>query len=78
MACQRCKSERLLNVNAKCSDQCSCSINDNESDDYVPQDVLIGEDGFGDYVSFCFCLDCGQMKGKFPQRIMRLERGKVE
>ncbi len=76
MSCQRCKSERILTVDAKCSDCCSCSINDHESDGYVPTDVIIGKDGYGDYVRFSLCLDCGQMHGKFPQPIMALEKGK--
>jgi len=77
MKCQKCQSERILSVSAKCSDCCDCAINGNEHDGYVPKDVLIGEGGYGDYVRFKVCLDCGQMQGKFPQPKMELEEGKT-
>jgi len=78
MACQRCKSERVLSVSAKCSDCCVCEIFGNEKDGYVPTDVLIGAGGFGDYVRFDVCLECGQMQGEFPQPKMALEDGDDE
>lgn len=78
MACQRCKSERVLLVSAKCSDCCNCEINGHESDGYVPTDVLIGKGGFGDYVRFDVCLECGQMQGEFPQPEMALEAGEED
>lgn len=31
---------------------------------YVPDDIGIGE--YGDYMRFTYCLDCGQIQGKFP------------
>jgi hypothetical protein len=70
MACQKCKSERILSVNAKCSDLCFVSIGNQEKDDYVPDDMGIGG---GDYVEFELCLDCGQVQGNFP-----LEKSKLE
>lgn len=73
MACQRCESERIISVNAKCSDCCFCTINGHESDGYVPQDVLFGKGGWGDYVNFELCLECGQMQGSFPQPKIYLE-----
>lgn len=73
--CQRCESERVLSINAKCSDMCVAEIGGHEQDGYVPQDVLIGAGGWGDYVQFAVCLDCGQMQGTFPQGRMALEDG---
>lgn len=47
MPCQRCISDRIILVSAKCSDCCNCEINGHESDGYVPEDVLFGEGGWG-------------------------------
>jgi hypothetical protein len=70
MACQKCKSERILSVNAKCSDLCNASIGGQEKDGYVPDDMGIGG---GDYVEFDLCLDCGQLQGAFPLDKSELE-----
>jgi len=78
LKCQRCNNKRIISVSAKCSDSCYCRINEHDLDDYVPQDVVFGEDGCGDYVQFDLCLDCGQMQGKFPNKEMALERGERE
>ena len=61
--CKNCRSERLMNVNAKCSDMCSLTCGDMERHDYVPDFIEIGG---GDYVNFEYCLDCGQIQGEFP------------
>jgi len=65
MACQRCKSDRILDINAKCSDCCYTVYKDMEQDGYVPTGVGIGGD---DYVEFSLCLECGQLQGTFPIR----------
>ena len=78
MICQRCSSRRVLSVSAKCGDCCGCSIGDKKTDRYVPQDVLIGKGGWGDYVKFSICLDCGQMQGEFPQPQMKMEQDLTE
>lgn len=61
--CSRCSSGRILEVSAKCSDCFSCYVGSIEFDGYVPGDLGIGD---GDYIGFSYCLDCGQMVGKFP------------
>lgn len=72
MICQRCSSIRVARVCAKCSDMCSVSINKtNEVDGCVPEDIGIGG---GDYVEFSWCLDCGQIQGKFPMPISEQEK----
>ena len=65
MKCQRCASERLARVNAKCSDRCVFTPEQGEHDliGYVPFHVGIGG---GDYIQFKYCLDCGQIQGDFP------------
>jgi hypothetical protein len=40
---------------------------------YVPRDLGIGG---GDDVHFAYCLDCGQIQGKFPLPITRMEEAR--
>ena len=63
MSCQRCKSERIAAVSAKCSDLCNFRVGGKERDYYVPRALGIGG---GDYVEFDYCLDCGQIQDNFP------------
>jgi len=63
MTCQKCKSERVLSMSAKCSDLCHCYFMGHEKDGYAPDlDPLSG----GDYIEFDVCLECGQVQGEFP------------
>lgn len=64
MKCQKCDSDRVMTIDAKCSDQCSASIKDVERCDYAPYVDCIGG---GDYIRFNVCLECGQMQGEFPE-----------
>ena len=66
MICQRCKSERILRVNAKCSDLCAWKMATwkNWRSGYVPSKAGLGDDN--DYVEFDVCLECGQMQGEYP------------
>jgi len=67
--CQRCRSNKVVYVQAKCSDR--FSLFHNPPDDgtpidyegYVPMYMGIGG---GDYVEFGYCLNCGQIQGDFP------------
>ena len=63
MPCDKCKSERILNVIAKCSDLSVMQFNGIEHEGYVPRDVGLGN---GDYIEFDVCLDCGKVQGTFP------------
>lgn len=71
MNCQRCNSDRVVNVNAKASDLFFVSIGEKEEDGYLPRDMGIGG---GDYLDMSYCLDCGQIKGKFPLAPTELEK----
>jgi hypothetical protein len=75
MKCQRCKSERNTYITAKCSDMCNVmQYKDSgyvEHNGYVPEDIGIGG---GDYVEFVYCLDCGQIHGKFPLPLTEIEK----
>jgi len=73
--CQKCQSDRVLTVSAKCCDLCSCAIKDQSYDGYVPSDASIGG---GKYIEISFCMDCGQMQGEFPVPLTRLEQGKED
>ena len=63
--CSRCQSVRVASITAKCSDCCNIHFMKVDNDGYVPGDMGIGG---GDYVEFSWCLDCGQIQGKFPMR----------
>ena len=61
-----CKHERILDVNAKCSDCCAIHYKDIEYDGYVPSGLNLGEES-GDYIEIKICLDCGKIQnGTFP------------
>ena len=67
MACDKCKSERVLRVSGKCSDMFSASGPGVDYNGYVPETIgIAGADDFGDYIHFQYCLDCGKIQGKFP------------
>jgi hypothetical protein len=63
MKCKNCKSDRILTINAKCSDLCYITYKDVGSDGYVPSGIRIGG---GDYVDMSICMECGTVQGKFP------------
>jgi hypothetical protein len=63
MVCQKCSSDHIASVMAKCSDMCSYVFQGKEHVGYVPSEVGIGG---GDYVDFEYCLECGQIQWQFP------------
>ena len=64
MACQRCKCDRILKVDAKCSDMCSVQYKGEDKNGYVPSGLGIGG---GDYIELSICMGCGQVQGdSFP------------
>ena len=70
MNCKNCKSERIAGIGAKCSDRFNASIGDKSHDGYVLDDMGVGG---GDYIDIDFCMDCGQIQGKFPLPECELE-----
>lgn len=81
MPCQRCLSNRLNDVGGKVSDLFHAAICDFENDTvlehdgYVPDDMGIGG---GDYLEMVYCLDCGQIQGKFPLEKTELEEQEAQ
>ena len=70
MTCQRCKSNRIVNILAKCSDGCHFDFPSEgiRRLGYAPRIPYVT--GFDeDYVEFSVCLDCGQMQGEFPTAV---------
>jgi hypothetical protein len=63
MSCQRCQSDRIVSVHGKCDDRCTVSMNGNEMNGYVPDDIGVGG---SDYIEIDCCLNCGQLQGEFP------------
>jgi hypothetical protein len=45
---------------------CFVLLKNTEYNGYVPEGIVIGDGGYGDYISFEFCLECGLIQGKFP------------
>lgn len=75
MPCKKCESDRIVKVSAKCSDLFFAKIRKHEHNGYVPDDMGIGG---GDYVEFDYCLNCGQIVGRFPKNKTKLEKGQEE
>lgn len=65
-----CPNQRIASVSGKTDDRCNVNIGSNGQSDYVPRDMGIGG---GDYLQFCYCLECGQIQGKWPLPITKLE-----
>ena len=64
MKCQRCNSDKVIDINGKTSDCFILSYGDREYDGYVPSDIGLGDDS--DCIIMEYCLNCGQIQGKFP------------
>ena len=72
MNCQRCASQRTASVMSHAQDRHVINIvGCEEYVDYMPHDLGIGG---GNDCSFTYCLDCGQIQGRFPLPITRLEQ----
>ena len=71
--CQRCGGLRLARILAHCSDMCSIDLAGKHTHGYVPRDLGIGG---GDDVHMLYCLDCGQIQGKFPVPPTAIEEGR--
>lgn len=71
MSCQRCNSERVIDIYGKTSDLFGASISEKEYEGYVPFDLGVGG---GDDISFRYCADCGQIQGTFPLPVTELEQ----
>ena len=73
--CQRCQSTRMAYILAHCSDMCSVDLAGRHSHGYVPRDLGIGG---GDDVQLRYCLDCGQLQGRFPLSPTNIEAGRED
>jgi len=62
MKCQKCKSNKVLSLSAKCDDRCLVRYKEFEKEGYPPDTSISG----GDYIDIDFCLECGQVQGEFP------------
>jgi hypothetical protein len=69
--CQRCNSQRVATVSGKCSDLAFARMGKKEHQGYVPLDMGITDDE--DYICINYCLECGQLQGKFPVPTCHLE-----
>jgi len=71
MACQKCESDRVLDIKAKSNDCCIMDLYGVQHVGYAPR--IDGISG-GDYIKTSICLDCGQVQGTFPKPITELEK----
>ena len=62
--CQRCNSERIMNIYGKTSDCFNAEYSGVKYDGYVLGDIGIGDGG--DDIEFSYCLECGQIQDDFP------------
>ena len=66
--CKRCGSEKLTSVSGKTSDLCStCDLDTGEeTDGYADENPRLDRiQEYGDYLTFTFCADCGQIQEMF-------------
>ena len=63
MLCDKCSSNRVMEIQGKCSDMFELYYKDYEHLGYVKDELNIG---CGDYIELSYCLDCGKIQGKFP------------
>lgn len=71
--CDRCESDRIAFINAKCN-VCSIDIIDKHYEGHVPDNLGIGGNN---HIRFSYCLNCGQIMGAFPIPISKIEVGKI-
>jgi len=62
MKCQKCDSERILEVQTGV-EECSYTYDGEEYECVAP---IIDNVSDGLYVDIALCLDCGQVQGEFP------------
>jgi len=76
LKCRKCGSDRVCEVHARCESAFRCWIQDHTYMGYVPDDLGLGfTHGGGDHVTFSYCLNCGQMQGRFPLKLTKIEQG---
>lgn len=63
---ENCKSKRIVNIGTQTSACVSKMIGKLAVCGDVPQDMNISGKEDGSYLLIQFCLDCGQMQGKWP------------
>ena len=74
--CQTCHKDRIVNVGCKHSDMFwTKSAKFADYDGYSPEDMGITSGDYGDYLDFAYCLNCGQIQGRWPLPETWLEKG---
>lgn len=71
--CQRCGSTRMSRVNGKCDD-CFTSCVGRGPDKQGYPDMKSGISQDHGYMEFSYCIDCGQIQGKWPRPKLAIER----
>lgn len=66
--CQTCDSDRIIRIQGKTSDLFDATYQGDDYQGYVLTTIGITDDTSGDYIGFKYCLQCGQIQGKFPRK----------
>ena len=61
---EKCRSKRIASAKAKCSDSFWWKTSEKSLEGYV--ETPGGELGYGDYIEFKYCLECGKIQYRFP------------
>jgi len=69
MSCIKCKSERIVEIVAKCNDL--CHITENHTGLKHEGYNIYGSGG--DYLEINLCLQCGQIQDNFPMEDLNIE-----
>jgi len=72
--CSKCNSIRIALVVGRVKDQCFQAIRGKWYEGYPSLDNISA----GDNLDFAFCLDCGQIQGRFPVSLTWLEGAEEE
>ena len=70
MSCEKCESDKIVLIDAKCSDMCCIQYGGMEHHGYVSSNIGIGG---GDYIELAVCYDCGKVQGieNFDEEVIR-------
>lgn len=72
--CKNCNSKHIVRLVAKCHDLCSVNIDSLNFDEhgYVPDHIGMRQHPrlFDKYISIKYCLNCGQIQGDWPAKIL--------
>jgi len=75
MTCDKCNSDRIVSISAKCNDMFTAEVKHLKfnAEGYANSNLNISTNG--DYVDFEMCVECGKIQGDFPISDETLKEG---